>query len=79
MAVAPVPIEDLTISVSQNALNLSCKDELDLSILIIKGFGAHKGKITLGAVARPFDYKDVVGFCARGDYSPTYDWPINQG
>jgi len=62
-----------------NALNLSCKDELDLSILIIKGFGAHKGKITLGAVARPFDYKDVDGFSARGDYSPTYDWPINQG
>jgi len=44
-----------------NALKLSHKDELDLSIKIIKGFGTHSGTITLSPVARPFTYS-----CADG-------------
>jgi len=37
-----------------NALGLSKKDELDLSIKVIKGFGSHSGTITIGAVEMPF-------------------------
>lgn len=38
-----------------NALALSHKEELDLSIKIIKGFGVHTGEITIGCVMRPFE------------------------
>jgi hypothetical protein len=44
-----------------NALKLSHKDELDLSILVIKGFGTHSGTITLTPVVRDFTYTPVVG------------------
>ena len=53
-----------------NALNLSYKDELDISINILKGFGPHTGTIYLECVTEPFadpvpPY--IVGECARGD------------
>jgi hypothetical protein len=55
-----------------NALGLSMKDELDLSIKVIKGFGEHYGTITLDcAPIYPFvnpvpEY--IVGTDATGDY-----------
>ncbi len=55
-----------------NALALSHKDELDLSIKVIKGNGTHTGTVTLGCVQRAFsdpvpDW--VVGVpIAPGDY-----------
>jgi len=47
-----VPYKEITLA---NALGLSKKDELDFSIKILKGFGEHKGVITLGCVARAFE------------------------
>jgi hypothetical protein len=44
-----------------NALNLSSKDELDLSIKVMKGSGTYSGEITVGAVQRAFDYAYVGG------------------
>jgi hypothetical protein len=53
-----------------NALDLSYKDELDISIKILKGTGEHTGVITLDCEIEPF-YDPVppyiVGECARGD------------
>lgn len=61
-----LPYQEITL---ENALGLSMKDELDLSIKIIKGFGAHKGVITLGCVKRSFDYPFQVGIpIAPEDY-----------
>jgi len=61
-----LPYETITL---QNALGLSMKDELDLSIKILKGFGEHSGVITLGCVERPFDYPYQVGIpIAPEDY-----------
>ncbi len=53
-----------------NALALSCKDELDLSIKVIKGTGTHTGTVTIGCIIRPFTYDPakVVGISSHGDY-----------
>jgi len=56
-----------------NALDLSHMDELDFSILIHKGFGAHSGTITLGCVCRPFDWEEY------GEESPYYGPVSNVG
>jgi hypothetical protein len=55
-----------------NALDLSHKDELDISIKILKGFGAHTGVITLGCEIEPFDGNASIvdGLDARGDCCP---------
>jgi hypothetical protein len=53
-----------------NALDLSYKDELDISIKIIKGFGPHTGVITLDCEMEPFATPVppyIVGQSARGD------------
>jgi len=53
-----------------NALGLSQKDELDLSIKIIKGIGEHNGVITLDCEGEAFSDPvpaHIVGFDARGD------------
>lgn len=52
-----------------NALDLSCKDELDFSIKVIKGTGSHSGVITLGCEIYPFDCDpaNVVSISARED------------
>jgi len=50
--VGPImPYQEVTLP---NALGLSMKDELDISIKIIKGFGEHNGCITLGCVQESF-------------------------
>jgi hypothetical protein len=58
----------------RNYLNLSCKDELDFSIKVLKGTGQHDGTITIGCVEVPFDAADqadaLVSIDARGDYDP---------
>jgi hypothetical protein len=63
-----LPYDTITLG---NALALSCKDELDLSIKIIKGFGEHNGEITLGCVIVPFADPvppNIVGTSSHGDY-----------
>jgi hypothetical protein len=66
MAVRPIyPEEMVTLP---NALDLSCKDELDISINILKGFGSHSGVITLGCEIEPFDGDaPIVSISARDD------------
>jgi len=58
-----------------NALGLSMKDELDISIKIIKGFGEHNGCITLGCVCVPF--VDPVPANIVGIHIAPEDYPIN--
>jgi hypothetical protein len=56
-----------------NALALSTKDELDLSIKILKGTGEHSGTITIGCEMEPFAVPVpafVVGFDATVDCIP---------
>jgi hypothetical protein len=55
-----------------NYLNLSCKDELDFSIKVLKGTGQHSGTITIRCVEVPFDapIDALVSIDARGDYTP---------
>jgi hypothetical protein len=51
-----------------NALDLSHKDELDISIKILKGTGAHSGTIWVDCVERPFDWDGpIVSISARDD------------